>query len=50
MVVEVAAVIRRLSNKELAEKIVNSLMTTPGYTIIYEEEYKSKALKVALEN
>jgi len=49
VVVEVAAVIRRLTNKELAEKIVNSLMTTTGYTIIYEEEYRSRALKVALE-
>jgi predicted nucleic acid-binding protein len=49
VVVEVAAVIRRLANKELAEKIANSLMTTTGYIIVYEEEYRSKALQVALE-
>ena len=49
VVVEVAAVLKRLAKRELAEKIVDSLMTTKGYIIVYEEEYRSKALQVALE-
>ena len=49
VIVEVAAVISRLASKELAEKVVESLKTTKNYTIVYEEEYRDKALKVALE-
>ena len=46
---EVAAVISRLAGRELAEKVVESLKTTKNYTIVYEEEYRDKALKVALQ-
>ncbi|MCE4610051.1 MAG: type II toxin-antitoxin system VapC family toxin [Desulfurococcales archaeon] len=48
-IVEVAAVISRLASRELAEKVVESLKTTKNYTIVYEEEYRDKALKVALQ-
>ncbi len=49
VMVEVAAVISRLASRELAEKVVESLKTTKNYTIVYEEEYRDKALKVALQ-
>ncbi len=49
VIVEIAAVISRLASRELAEKIVESLKTTKNYTIVYEEEYRDKALKVALQ-
>jgi len=48
VIVEVAAVLSRLASRELAEKVVESLKTTKGYTIVYEEEYRDKALEVAL--
>ncbi len=48
VLVEVAAVITRLSNRELAEKVIDSLLTTKNYVIVYEEEYRDKALEVAL--
>ncbi len=49
VIVEVAAVISRLAGRELAEKVVESLKTTEDYGTVYEEEYRDKALKVALE-
>ena len=48
VIVEVGAVIARLASRELAEKVVESLRTTKNYTVVYEEEYRDKALKVAL--
>ena len=49
VIVEVAAVTSRLAGKELAEKVVESLKTTKNYIIVYEEEYRDEALKVALQ-
>ncbi len=49
VIVEVAAVISRLAGRELAEKVVESLKTTRNYAIVYEEEYRDEALKVALQ-
>ena len=49
VIVEVAAVISRLASRELAGKVVESLKTTKNYTIVYEEEYRDKALKAALQ-
>ncbi len=49
VIVEVAAVILRLAGRELAEKVVESLKTSRNYAIVYEEEYRDKALKVALQ-
>ena len=48
VLVEVAAVISRLASRELAEKVVESLKTTKNYIVVYEEEYRDRALKVAL--
>ena len=48
VIVEIAAVLSRLASRELAKKVVESLRTTKGYTIVYEEEYRDKALEVAL--
>ena len=48
VIVEVGAVIARLASRELAEKVVESLKTTKNYAVVYEEEYRDKALKVAL--
>lgn len=48
VLVEVAAVIARLAGRELAERIIDSLKITRSYTIVYEEEYRDKALQVAL--
>ncbi len=48
VIVEVGAVIARLVSRELAERVVESLRTTKNYTVVYEEEYRDKALKVAL--
>ena len=49
VIVEVAAVISRLVSRELAEKVVESLKTTRKYNIVYEEEYRDRALEVALQ-
>ncbi|MCE4614407.1 MAG: PIN domain-containing protein [Desulfurococcales archaeon] len=49
VLVKVVAVISRLANWELAEKVVESLRTTENYTIVGEEEYRDTALQVALE-
>ncbi len=49
VIVEVAAVVSRLASRELAEKVVESLKTTKNYIVVYEEEYRDKALKVALQ-
>lgn len=49
MIVEVAAVIARLAGRELAKRVVESLKTTRSYRIVYEEEYRDKALQVALK-
>ena len=49
VIVEVAAFISRLANRDLAEKVVESLKTNKNYIIVYEEEYRDKALKVALQ-
>ncbi len=49
VIVETAAVLTRLMDRELAERIVESLKTTASYRIVYEEEYREKALQVALE-
>ncbi len=49
VIVEVAAVISRLASRELAEKVVESPKTTRKYTIVHEEEYRDKALKVAIQ-
>ena len=48
VIVEVGAVIARLASRELAERVVESLRTTKNYIVVYEEEYRDKALKVAL--
>ncbi len=48
VIVEVAAVISRLAGRELAERVVESLRTTKNYIVVYEEEYRDEALKVAL--
>ncbi len=48
VLVEVAAVITRLVNRELAERVIESIKTTKNYIIVYEEEYRDKALQVAL--
>ena len=49
VIVEIAAVLSRLAGRELAEKVVESLRTTKNYAVVYEEEYRDSALKVALE-
>ncbi len=49
VLVEVAGVITRLADRELAERVVESLEVTRHYVIVNEEEYRDKALKVALE-
>ena len=49
VLVEVAAVVARLSGRELAEKAIESLKTTKNYTVVYEEEYRDRALQVALK-
>ncbi len=48
VIVETAAVITRLANRELAVKVIESLRSTRNYIIAYEEEYRDKALQVAL--
>ena len=48
VIVEVGAVIARLASRELAGRVVESLRTTKNYIVVYEEEYRDKALKVAL--
>lgn len=48
VLVETAAVIARLSGRELAAKVVESLRSTRNYVIVYEEAYRDKALEVAL--
>ncbi len=49
VIVETAAVLTRLADRKLAERIVESLKTTGSYRIVYEEEYRENALQVALE-
>jgi len=49
VLVEVAAVVARLASRELAEKAIESLKATKNYIIIYEEEYRDRALQAALE-
>jgi len=49
VLVEVAAVITRLAGRKLAEKVVESLRTTKNYAIVHEEDYRDKALQVALK-
>ncbi len=49
VLVEVVAVIARLANRELATKVLESIKTTKNYIIVYEEEYRDRALRVAFE-
>ena len=37
VVVENVILRRRVTNREFAERIVNSLVTTTGYTVIYDD-------------
>ena len=46
MPVETAAVIARLSGRELVAKVM-SLRSTRNYVVVYEEEYRDKALEIA---
>jgi predicted nucleic acid-binding protein len=48
VIVETAAVITRLADRKLAVKVIESLKSTKNYVIAYEEEYRDKALQVAL--
>jgi len=48
VLVEVAAVLTRLAERRPAERVVESLEATSGYIIVYEEEYRRTALRVAL--
>ena len=49
ILVEVAAVLSRLADKELAEKTVESLRTTENYVVIDEEDVREEALKIAID-
>ncbi len=47
--VEVAGVLTRLASSSLAKEVVESLKTSENYHIVYEEEIRDYAIKIALE-
>ena len=47
--VEVAGVLTRLASSSLAREVVVSLRTSENYHIVYEEEIRDHAIKIALE-
>jgi len=47
--VEVAGVLTRLASSSLAREVVESLKTSENYHIVYEEEIRDHAIKIALE-
>ncbi len=47
--VEIAGVITRLASSQLAREVVESLKTSENYHIVYEEEIRDYAIRIALE-
>jgi len=47
--VEIAGVLTRLASSSLAREVVESLKTSENYHIVYEEEIRDHAIKIALE-
>ncbi len=47
--VEVASVLARLASSSLAREVVESLKTSENYHVVYEEEIRDYAIRIALE-